>query len=179
MTDSLETDSVRKARPKFKSSSGRVVYGGGAITPDLIVPLDTISTAEQAVARAIAPNFQKFYSAVSSFAQEQKGKVRSDFTVVPAWREEIFKRMVADTVKMEKSVYDAGASWVDRYIENRVARIAFGDSTARRLQLKDDTQLQRAIEVLRKSTTQAQVFTAAAAVPAAKPGLARSSRGQQ
>jgi len=179
MTDSVETDSVRKARPKFKSSSGRVVYGGGAITPDLIVPLDTISTAEQAVARAIAPNFQKFYSAVSAFAQEQKGTVRSDFAVVPAWREEIFRRMMADTVKMEKSVYDAGSSWVDRYIENRVARIAFGDSTAKRLQLKDDTQLQRAIEILRKSTTQTQVFAAAAAIPTAKAGLARSSRGNE
>ena len=31
--DSLETDSVRKARPAFKSDGGRFVYGGGGITP--------------------------------------------------------------------------------------------------------------------------------------------------
>ena len=31
--DSMESDSAKKARPTFRSDAGRVVYGGGAITP--------------------------------------------------------------------------------------------------------------------------------------------------
>ena len=42
--DSLETDSVRASRPAFKSDAGRIVYGGGGITPDLVVPADTVSS---------------------------------------------------------------------------------------------------------------------------------------
>ena len=45
--DSLETEAEKKAKPKFKSDAGRTVYGGGGITPDVIVPDDTLSTAEQ------------------------------------------------------------------------------------------------------------------------------------
>lgn len=178
-SDSIETDSARKARPVFKSTSGRTVYGGGAITPDLMVPPDTISTAEQALARAIAPNFQKFYTTLTTIAQEQKGKLKPDFSVNPAWRDELFKRLVADTVKVDKAVYDAGVTWVDRYLESRVARIAFGDTTAKRHELKDDNQLLRAIEILRKSATQREVFAAAAATPAPQRGLAKSSKGNQ
>ena len=45
---------ARKARPKFKSDGGRVVYGGGAITPDVIVPYDTLTTPEQKLARELS-----------------------------------------------------------------------------------------------------------------------------
>ena len=38
--DSLESDSTRRARPRFKSDAGRVIFGGGAITPDVILPYD-------------------------------------------------------------------------------------------------------------------------------------------
>jgi carboxyl-terminal processing protease len=47
--------------------------------------------------------------------------------------------------------------------------VAFGDTLVRRHSLKDDTQLRRAIELLRKGNTQAEIFAAAAA---AAPGRA-------
>jgi carboxyl-terminal processing protease len=176
--DSLETDSVRKARPTYKSASGRTLYGGGAITPDIIVPGDTISTKEQVLARAMAPYFQKFFSALQQVAEEQKGKVKTDFTVNPAWREDVYRRMTADSVKLDKAVYDAGAPFIDRYIEGRVAKVSFGDAGAKLHELKDDNQLQRAMALLRKGVTQKEIFAAAAAEPSSsKPGLAKSSRG--
>ncbi len=178
-SDSIETDSARRARPVFKSASGRTVYGGGAITPDVVVPADTISTPEQALARVIAPHFQKFFSAIGVMAQEQKGKLQPQFKVDAAWREELYKRLQADTVKVEKAVYDAGAAWVDRYIESRFAKVAFGEAAAKMHEVKDDNQLQRAMEILRKGNTQREVFAAAAAMPAATAGLAKTSRGNR
>ena len=168
MPDSMETDSVRKGRPTYKSASGRTLYGGGAITPDVIVPGDTMSSKEQALARALAPQGGKYLNVVYAFADEQKGKVQSNFTVNPAWREEIYRRLVADTVKIDKAVFDAGVSYVDRDLQNRIARVAFGDTLVRRTTLKDDTQLRRAIELLRKSNTQAEIFTAAASAAAGR-----------
>lgn len=43
------TDSLLKEFPdslKFKTAGGRIVYGGGGITPDIMVPLDTTFTSE-------------------------------------------------------------------------------------------------------------------------------------
>ena len=174
LPDSMETDSVRKARPTFKSASGRTVYGGGAITPDVIIAPDTLSGAEQAFRRAIAPSFQKYFNEIAVIAEGQKGKVKPDFTVNPAWREALYQKLVADTVKIDKAVWDGGAPDIDRAIEDRVAKVAFGDTLVRRRSLKDDNQLRAAIDLLKKAATQKDVFTAAGSAPAVtKPGVAR------
>ena len=161
--DSMETDSAKKARPTFRSASGRIVYGGGAITPDLHVEPDTITTAEQELRRTLTPKYTEYYQVVSSFAYEQKGKVARDFTVQPAWRDEIYRRLSAAGVMVDRRVYDAGAAEVDRLLEQRIARVAFGEAAERERSLRDDPQLRRSIEVLRRGTTQKDLFAIASA----------------
>jgi carboxyl-terminal processing protease len=159
--DSLETDSVKKSRPIFKSDGGRTVYGGGGITPDLIIKPDTISTAEQDFRKKIAPKFSEFYTALSDYALQLKPSVRQGFQVQPAWRDELYKRFTAAGVVVEPDLYRKAAPEVDRMIEARVARLAFGDSTAKRMALEDDLQLQKALQVLRGATTQQELFASA------------------
>jgi carboxyl-terminal processing protease len=175
--DSVESDSARKAKPIFKSlTAGRTLRGGGAITPDVYIVGDTLSTGEQKLRRALAPFSQKYLAHINEIAEDQKGKVKPDFAVNPAWRDDLYRRLVADTVKIDKAVYDAGASDVDRALEDRVAKVAFGDTTVRRHQLNDDVQLRKAIELLRKSSTQKDVFAAGALMPSTtKPSLAGKS----
>jgi carboxyl-terminal processing protease len=164
--DSAETDSARKARPVFRSDAGRAVYGGGAVTPDVVVKNDTLTTAEQTLAKALAPKVPEIYAALSDLALEKKAQVRPDFVVTPQWREELLQRITRAGVKVDRAQWEAGAGWLDREIEQRVARVAFGDSTARRRSLDDDVQLQRAIALLKRSGTQRELFAVAqAAVP--------------
>jgi carboxyl-terminal processing protease len=85
----------------------------------------------------------------------------------------VYRRLQADTVKIDKAVWDAGATDVDRFIEERVAKIAFGDTLVRRRSLKDDNQLRRALELMRKANGQKDLFSIAASEPSAKPGAAR------
>ena len=167
--DSIESDSVRKARPTYKSAGGRTVYGGGGITPDLIVNPDTLTAAEQALRRALLPHYGKYQSIASGVAEEQKGKVRPDFTLLPAWRELVYTRLLADTVKIDRAVWEAGATDVDRFLEDRIAKMAFGDTLVRRRSLRDDNQLRRAMELMRKGTTQQALFTAAGMTAPATP----------
>jgi carboxyl-terminal processing protease len=160
--DSLETDTVRKARPAFKSDAGRVVYGGGGITPDIIVQPDTISTVEQQVAKSLAPKAQEVYAALANYAVDIKPTVTSpNFAVQPAWRDEFYRRMQASGVTIDKQQYDSAAPYIDRLIEIRVARVAFGDSTATKRGFRDDAQLQKALEVLRRGQTQKDLFVIA------------------
>lgn len=161
-SDSLETNAVKAKRPTYKSTSGRTLYGGGAITPDVIQAPDTITTPELKLRRMLAPHSQKYFDAVNSIAEAQKGKLTADFAYNPAWRDALFKKLVADSVPVDRATFDAGAADVDRVIESRVAKVSFGDAVAQKHQVKDDVQLRRAVALLRASTTQAQVFAAAA-----------------
>jgi len=159
--DSTETDSVRKSRPVFRSDAGRIVYGGGGVTPDVIVPVDTLTTAEQNVNKLLLPKLQQVFQTLSSYALELKPTVRSDFTITPAMREEFHRRLTAAGVVMDRTQYAQAQRYLDRLLEARVARTAFGDSTARRRSLPDDPQLRRALELARSATAQRDLFAAA------------------
>ncbi len=164
--DSLETDSARKARPKFKSDAGRVVYGGGAITPDVIVPYDTLTTAEQKLARELGgKNGLESALALDAYALEMKAKVKPDFVVTAEMRDELYQRLTKKGVVVDRKVYDAGASYISRIIDSRIAGFAFGDSTAKRRQVSDDRQLVKALEILKKGTTTKELLTIAATMP--------------
>jgi carboxyl-terminal processing protease len=160
-----EKPDFKSKRPVYKSDAGRVVYGGGAITPDLIVQPDTFSTAEQEFRKATAAKSPEIYTALYDYAYELKSKVSPDFTVPPAWREELYQRLKKKGVEIDKKLYDGASRYLDRQLEYRVARLAFGDSTAKRRELPDDVQLKRAIELLNKGQSQKELFTLVATNP--------------
>jgi len=161
LPDSLETDSMRKSRPKFRSDAGRIVYGGGAVTPDVIVNPDTLTTEEQKLLTALAPKAQIVRSTLIDYAVEQKGKVQPNFTVSKAIRDEFYNRLVAKGVKVDKAQFEAGATEIDRLLGSSIARIAFGDSTAKRRDIRDDAQLRHSIEMMKRGQTQRDLFALA------------------
>lgn len=161
--DSLESDTVKKNRPTYKSDGGRVVYGGGGITPDVIVADDTISTAEQEFAKSVAPKFPALRSVLYDYALELKGQVKPDFEVKPEWRAELYRRLRAAKVNVDSAEFAAAAPLVNQWISNQVARLAFGDSTAFRREIPRDPQLLKAMELLKKGESQQDLFSLAKA----------------
>jgi len=146
MPDSLETDSV---------------YGGGAITPDIIVRPDTLTTAEQKVFNIFAPKTADVRATLMDYSLELKKSVKPNFTVEPSWREEFYRRLQTKGVTIDHAQYEQAGPEIDRLLGNTVARLAFGDSTAKRRSVSEDNQLARAIEVLKQSQSQQDLFAIA------------------
>jgi carboxyl-terminal processing protease len=159
--DSVESDSARRARPQFKSDAGRIVYGGGAVTPDLIVKPDTFTTAEQEFRKAMAPKEREMYVIRYELAQDLKGKVQPDFEVTQELRDNYYNRIKAKGIEFDRKAADRVPRYIDRQLEYAVARVAFGDSTAHRRTLDDDVQLRTALDLLRKGQTQRDLFALA------------------
>ena len=157
--DSLETNADKKNRPAFRSDAGRIVYGGGGITPDVIVPDDTLSTAEQQLARALAPKSAEFYTVVQDYALELSRGVRPDFQVLPAWRDELRRRLQERNVPIDQQLWTSGGRWVSRQLDFAVTRYAFGDSTWVRRDLQNDPELRKALEMMNKGQTQKELFS--------------------
>jgi carboxyl-terminal processing protease len=158
--DSIESDSARKARPIFRSDAGRIVYGGGAITPDVIVREDTLTTVEQKLAKSLAPKAPTFVTVLSDYALELRPTVRSTFTVLPAWREELLKRLTTAGVEVDRKEYEAAAPYVSRLLEQKIARVTFGDTAVTRRELAHDAPLRKALELTANSQSQRDLFAA-------------------
>ena len=168
--DSLETHAETRSRPQYRSRGGRVLYGGGGITPDVVVPADTLTTPEQEVARLLGTPAGTTATVLSGYALELSRTVRPGFAVTPAWRDEFFRRLSAAGVRVRRAQFDAAGRYVSRLLELRVAQLAFGDAEAKRRDLAVDSQLEAASELLRAARTQRALFEAGAAWHAAHPG---------
>jgi len=139
------------------------------------VPYDTLSTAEQRLARTLVPRSQDVYLALDDYAFSLKDQVRPDFTVTAAMRDGLRQRLEAKGVNVDRAEWDAGRSYVDRLLLNRIARRAFGDSTAKRREIPEDVQLQRAMELLRRASTTQELLALAPSAPAV-PAAASARR---
>jgi carboxyl-terminal processing protease len=159
--DEAEPDSVAN-RPSFRSDGGRLVYGGGAITPDIIVSHDTMTTAESILAKAMAPRSQDAYLALYDLAMSLRSQVQPDFVVRPEWRADFYSRLQSRGVVVDRAQYDAGRAYIDRLIGNKVATLAFGDSTAKKRSVPDDAQLERALQLINRGHTQKDLLELAA-----------------
>lgn len=167
--DTNETEASKKTRPAYKSDAGRVVYGGGGITPDLIVDNDTVTTAEFQFVRAIAPKLLDISNFINDFALEKSKTVSRGFTVDPTWREAYFKKIQELGLPIDRKAFDAAQRTIDSQLELAISRLAEGDSTVARRNLKNDVQLQKAIAMLDKAQSQRDLFSLATAMAPVKP----------
>jgi carboxyl-terminal processing protease len=170
-TDTNETDASKKNRPAFRSDAGRVVYGGGGVAPDVIVADDTLSSAEQRLAKALAAKQQEVYTTIYDYSLELSKQIPKDFVVSPAWRAEFLRRIEAKGVTVDHSDYEASSRYIDRLLDQRVARFAFGDSVAKKRDLVFDAPLRKAIDLLDRGQTQKDLFAIAVAEAARTPQM--------
>ena len=69
------------AKPEYKTSKGRIVYGGGGITPDYIVKQGTITTYTQNLLRK-----NVFYTYVLSFLDKNGASIKNKFNDLAAFK---------------------------------------------------------------------------------------------
>ena len=167
--DTTETNATKKSRPAYKSDGGRVVYGGGGITPDVIVQDDTLTAAEQQFAKAVAPKGQDFFTVLTDYSMELAKSSQPSFTVQPAWMSEFYNRLQSKGVTVDRKTYDSASRYVHRLLEQRVAHYVAGDSLAKRRDLAYDAPLRKAIDLLDKANSQRELFTLAGETLAASP----------
>jgi carboxyl-terminal processing protease len=159
--DVASIDDDVTGKPVFRSTGGRVVYGGGGITPDLLVRPDTMDSAEQAFMRQVGAKAQQVYVAVYDQALAVKEGVSRDFVIRPEWREQLFQRLQQAEVPVSREQYNEARPLIDRMLEQRIAGLAFDDSAAFRRFAPHDAQLRTAVDLLQQAQSQKEIFALA------------------
>ncbi|HKJ91890.1 MAG TPA: S41 family peptidase [Longimicrobiales bacterium] len=148
-------------RPIYHSDSGRVIYGGGGITPDLVVEPDTLTAPEQTLMREISPHSQQSYVSLYDLALSVKDSVAPGFQIKPEWRARYLKDLREAGVKVDSATYAGASDLINQWLVQRIASLAFGDSTAFRREAQYDTQLQTALDLLHSGHTLHDLFALA------------------
>jgi len=163
--DSLETEESRARRPRFRTTSGRTVFGGGGIVPDVLVAEDAASTLETEFLKSVAPRGQQIQTVLQQLSLELRGTVTPGFARQPSWNDELRRRLTAAGVSIEPRFDSIATRLLGDELDHRVARRAFGDAEAKKRTLQEDRALVRAIELLRQSRSQSDLLKVATAAP--------------
>lgn len=161
----LESAAPTRTREEFKTDAGRIVYGGGGITPDLVLGDTLLPPAEVAFGRALGSLVTTFRDVVTDYALELRADnlVRSrTFEVGPAMRDVVFARLHQQGVDVSREVYDGAAPLVDRLLTQEIARFVFDDETSVQRSVQWDRALQTAVGLLRGADSQKALIERAA-----------------
>ena len=152
------------ARRAYRTDAGRVVYGGGGITPDLIVaPQDSID-GEFALTRALGKDLSRFRDAVVDVSASARaaGAVRGTaVTVTPAAREALWQRAQKLGVHLTRAQFDSAPAAVDRMLADEIARDALGPDAAWRQRIETDRVVAAALALTAGATSEREVLVRA------------------
>lgn len=137
---------------KYKTNSGRIVYGGGGIIPDIFLPIDTTTRlsacAEEAQRKNLYllcaqeyinahPEIKKKYTSASDFA--------ANYHVSPdLWA--IFEKKAREagiTCNLQESRND-----IEWLLRSFVGKFAFGEDARTRILIERDKNLQQTLRLL-------------------------------
>lgn len=164
--DSSEPARTTEKREEFKTDGGRIVYGGGGITPDIPAGDTTVSPADLALQTALGRKVPQFRDAITDYAMSLKGTgtvTSPDFTVTDDMRNAVWQRMRQRGIDIDRAVYDSASTLVAKLISYDVARYVFGRAAEQRRMVQDAPEVQKAVELLQGVRTQKELLARAAA----------------
>ena len=149
------------AREPYRTDSGRVVYGGGGIVPDLIVTPDTLMATEKDFFAAAAKSGSKYNDVLYRYALEysrSQPDLTRDFAVSNAMLAEVFVRLRTAGVEVTREQFDAAARIVRDRVAYEIAQVKFGTNAASERTNANDKAVRSAVDLLRGTSTQAALF---------------------
>lgn len=163
--DPVDVSMDTTEREVFYTDAGRKVFGGGGITPDLVILPDTLSTREQlfrstVVKGGVSPVNAAFDFAVKWVADHPA--LRKGFEVTPAIRDAFYTYLVEELgVDVDRALYDDSGGYVDWLLGLEIANAGLGEGGRLERRIAFDRQVGEALGLLRQASTPQELFALA------------------
>ncbi len=150
----VPSDSVLATLPKFKTTAGRQVYGGGGIYPDVIV------NDQDNLSRPQAEMIQKrvFFEFATGYVHKHKGEKWTpasfgrEFELTTADWQDLRDAMKRREMTVTDSVWTADRSFMLRQARAELASITLGQLERYKILVEDDTQLNAALDLFPRAS---------------------------
>jgi carboxyl-terminal processing protease len=180
MPDTMAQDSIGD-RPEYRTDGGRTVYGGGGITPDLIVNPDTLTTSEQLYLESLQSHGSKYYETRFAYAVKvaaANADLDRDFDVTDGMVNGFLEALRAAGVDVDPTAFQGARRLIERELGYEVSYAKWGQAEARRHLNWGDRQIQAAADLLRRAGSPDALFRLAAERGSEAPRVARPGGAQ-
>jgi len=153
-------------RKTYHTRSGRVVYGGGGITPDVIVMPDTLSSREQLFRTTLTEQGVSLTDAAFRFGVQwsrDHPDLDPDFRVTGEMRD-AFHAFLKEQLEgdLDAELFGDAREFVDWQLGRQISQAAFGEKAELQRRLSLDSQMSQALALLREARDTEELFALAA-----------------
>ena len=145
----VPSDSILATLPKFKTSGGRLVYGGGGIYPDVLVKdLDNLTRPQaDMIQKRAFWEFSTRYLHKHKDAQWTSKSFGTEFTLNDTEWTDLRKAMEERKVAVSDSIWKADRPFILHQTRMELANLAMGPTERYKIFTEIDTQLQAALDL--------------------------------
>lgn len=138
-------------RPIFKTHAGRVVYGGGGITPDYVVKSPTFTAMTQNILRrGLVDQFVSAYMdgkglRVRTEYAKDLNRFKNSFTISSELLDEFRSFITKQEIKIDEKEFEKDLSFIKTRLKATFARNFWGNGGWYPIMLQVDAQFQKAL----------------------------------
>jgi len=131
------------------TDSGRQVFGGGGITPDVVVPSPRLNEFQTRLfTRDVFFPYEQGVGGFTRWFMGRKPEITRNFSVNEEILSQFRRYLDRQGIRYTEPEIAENLAWIQRKIKKEVFTSEFGLSDGFRVELEEDPQVQKAIEVL-------------------------------
>ncbi len=145
---------------RFKTPLGRTVYGGGGITPDIVVGDSALTPEEARLQNVLGDRVTRFRDALTAYAVslKERGSLRDEnFEISDDMFDEAWRSVQRRGFTFDRRIFDEARPLINRLLTREITRTVFGANAEVRRSIRDDEFIQRAAQLLRDSSSPADL----------------------
>lgn len=149
-----ETDDEKgneEEKEVFYTISGRVVYGGGGIAPDIIIKQDTLNSFEIAVRSK-----NLFFPFAVNFLANNE--IDENFTLTDEIFQEFLDYIEEHDIEYTEEELAESEAWLRNSLESQIVSNEFGLEAGNKIAVRQDPQLQKALALFDQFSTLEDMF---------------------
>jgi len=148
-------DSIKHEGPEYKTALGRIVYGGGGITPDIFVPDDTTDMTSYYKEAIISGRIIQF---TYQYTDENRSKLK-EFTTLNGLVSYLDKQNLVDKfvnyaekdgMKRRNNLIRKSRNLLDKFLKSRIVYNILDEQALHEYLNRDDKTVLKAIDVMNK-----------------------------
>lgn len=150
-TEGAAADAQNDSQKEFTTAGGRTVFGGGGISPDVVVvPADLPGLAGKAEGRGL------FFSFAVDYVGKNPGL--EEPSVTPAVMEDFREFLLDEGLSFDETEFESAAESLSLGVRRELARRMIDDEAATLAAMKGDRQLQVAVGFIKDAAVRDDLF---------------------
>ena len=137
----------------YYTADGRLVYGGGGINPDIEIEQSRLTQLGVELRRK-----NTVFNFSVDYLLKHEDDVAKDFVASEELVNELFAVAKTDSIEFEQADADSTFIWLQNTLTSNIVGRKFGDDESYKIAIKEDSQLQEALQLFEDHPTLQMMF---------------------